>query len=121
MTALLLALALARHPTPPCEGHVAPRSGEAKKEFRQAHPCPSGPDKGSTRHCEGYIIDHICLLVCCGLDAPQNMQWQTDKAAKEKDKWERDCSTCRPGSPTGRDGRKPYNEARPLVGRRDHF
>lgn len=106
MTALLLALALARHPTPPCQGHVAPRSSEAKKEFRQAHPCPGGAERGSTRHCTGYIIDHICPLVCCGLDAPQNMQWQTESAAKAKDKWERDCSTCRPRAPTGKNGRK---------------
>lgn len=28
---LAAALALATHPTPPCEGHVAPRSSEAKR------------------------------------------------------------------------------------------
>ena len=92
VTALLLVLALAA--TPPCAGHVAPRSSTAKQRFRLATPCPGGPDKGSTRHCRGYVIDHICPLACCGLDAPQNMQWQTEAAAKAKDRWELNCSTC---------------------------
>ena len=107
MTALFLSLLLARHPPAPCEGHVVPRSSDAKRAFVGAHPCPGGLDKGSRRHCQGYIVDHICPLVCCGIDAPQNMQWQTEAAAKTKDKWERDCSTCRPDSPAGREGRKP--------------
>jgi hypothetical protein len=92
MTALLLALALTA--TPPCAGHVAPRNSTAKKRFTQGTPCPGGPDKGSTRHCQGYVIDHVCPLACCGLDAPQNMQWQTEADAKAKDKWEQNCSTC---------------------------
>jgi hypothetical protein len=47
------------------------------------------------------VIDHICPLVCCGLDAPQNMQWQTKAEAKAKDKWEmRACPRlCRPSTP----------------------
>jgi hypothetical protein len=37
----------------------------------------------------GYIIDHIVPLACGGTDAPSNMQWQTEAAAKAKDKTER--------------------------------
>jgi hypothetical protein len=106
MISLLLALALAAHP--PCAGHVSPRSSAAKKAFRRANPCPGGPDAGSTRRCRGFIIDHICPLVCCGLDAPQNMQWQTRTESKAKDSWERSCVTCGPGAPTGQDGVRPW-------------
>jgi len=54
-------------------------------------PCPStGRSSGK---CPGYIIDHVKALACGGADAPSNMQWQTVRAAKEKDAWERDdCS-----------------------------
>ena len=86
LAALLLA-------TPPCagDGHNQHRSASAKRIFRHARPCPAGPDRGSVRHCRGYVIDHICPLACCGLDAPQNMQWQTKAEAKAKDRWELDC------------------------------
>ena len=84
------------HSQPPCAGHVAARSSAAKDEFRTEHPCPGGPDHGSTKQCRGYIIDHVCFLACCGLDAPQNMQWQTEAEAKTKDKVELDCSMCGP-------------------------
>jgi len=103
MTPLLLAALLAW--SPPCrgDGHNRHRSTSAKKEFRRAHPCPGGPDKGSTRKCRGYVIDHICPLACCGLDAPQNMQYQTKAESKAKDKWEttqRGCEKlCRPALP----------------------
>ena len=36
----------------------------------------------------GYVVDHIVPLKRGGCDCPANMQWQTIKAAKEKDKWE---------------------------------
>jgi hypothetical protein len=49
----------------------------------------------TTGRCDGYVIDHVCPLACCGADAPSNMQWQTKAEAKAKDAWERDCSTCR--------------------------
>ena len=61
----------------------------AKKQtiFKYSHPCPStGRNKGS---CPGYIIDHIKALACGGVDAPENMQWQSKVEAKDKDKWER--------------------------------
>ena len=57
----------------------------------RANPCPGGPDHGSSRRCRGFTVDHIVPLACCGIDAPQNMQWQTKAAAKAKDRWELDC------------------------------
>lgn len=87
MTALLVALALA---VPPCwaDGHNQHRSETAKSQFRHAHPCPGGPDKGSTRRCRGHVIDHVCSLANCGLDSPVNMQWQTSAESKAKDRVE---------------------------------
>lgn len=92
MTALLL-LALAAAPLTPCwgDGHNDERSSAAKREFMRHHPCPGGPDIGSTRRCRGYVIDHVCPLACCGDDAPSNMQYQTEADGKAKDKWELDC------------------------------
>ncbi len=108
MTIISALVLVAMHAaTPPCAGHVAPRDYHAKKAFMRAHPCPGGPDRGSTRRCRGYIVDHICPLVCCGLDKQQNMQWQTYEASKAKDAWERRCVPCEPGAPTGKDGRNP--------------
>ncbi len=62
------------------------RSGEAKDQFRKSHHCPAtGKRYGA---CPGYVIDHIQALKHGGADAPYNMQWQTNAAAKAKDKWE---------------------------------
>ena len=36
----------------------------------------------------GYVVDHIVPLKRGGADTPANMQWQTEAAAKAKDKWE---------------------------------
>jgi len=78
---------------PPCyaDGHNAHRSQQAKRIFMRLHPCPGGPDKGSTERCAGYVIDHICPLACCGDDAASNMQWQTLVAGHRKDRWEMNC------------------------------
>lgn len=67
------------------------RSAAAKAAFKRAAHCPStGKPKGA---CPGFIIDHVVPLACGGPDTPANMQWQTVKDAKAKDKWERrDCS-----------------------------
>jgi hypothetical protein len=94
MLALLLALSLAAQP--PCrgDGHNRHRSRAARATFKRIHPCPGGPDKGGTGRCRGYIVDHVCPLACCGLDLPVNMQWQTVRASKAKDRWEQNCSTC---------------------------
>src|SRR6516225_2415325 len=49
-------------------------------------PCPStGLTSGP---CPGYVEDHIVPLACGGPDAPSNMQWQTIREARAKDKWE---------------------------------
>jgi len=62
------------------------RSARAKDDFRKSHPCPAtGKTAGS---CPGYTIDHVKPLKRGGADSPGNMQWQTKKAAKIKDKTE---------------------------------
>jgi hypothetical protein len=62
------------------------RSAAAGAHFKKNHPCPS---TGKTwGRCPGYIVDHIKPLKRGGSDAPSNMQWQTQAAAKAKDKWE---------------------------------
>jgi len=38
--------------------------------------------------CPGWVIDHKQALKHGGADEPYNMQWQTEAAAKDKDKWE---------------------------------
>lgn len=82
---LILSLALMLS-TNPSEAQPM-RSYHTIKQFKLNNPCPAnGRYKG---RCEGYIIDHIKPLACGGLDSPKNMQWQTAKAAKAKDKWER--------------------------------
>ena len=66
-------------------GKIA-RSGRARGEFKKSHPCPgTGKTYGS---CPGYVVDHVIPLKRGGADAPNNMQWQTKEAAKQKDRWE---------------------------------
>jgi len=63
-------------------GHIK-RSAEAKREFKQMHPCPS--NNSTSGRCEGYVIDHIVPLKRGGEDSPNNMQWQTIEESKAKD------------------------------------
>ena len=96
MLSVLLAVALAASPVVcrlqrDARGHIQ-RSSSAKRVFQATHPCPS--NGATTGSCSGYVVDHICPLVCCGVDAPSNMQWQTTAESKAKDRWERNCSTC---------------------------
>jgi hypothetical protein len=71
------------------------RSEAAKHAFMKMHPCPSGPDKGSTTRCKGHVVDHKKALDCGGLDTPSNMQWQTTAQGKAKDKIERNGPECK--------------------------
>jgi hypothetical protein len=36
------------------------------------------------QRCGSCQVEHICPLACCGLDAPQNMQWLTAEANRAK-------------------------------------
>ncbi len=66
-------------------GRIA-RSTAAKNAFKREHPCPlTGRPRGA---CPGYVIDHVVALKRGGPDTPANMQWQTVKDAKAKDRWE---------------------------------
>jgi hypothetical protein len=83
----------ARHTSPRAGSGVArdrqgriKRSARAKNRFKKQRPCPStGKSSGA---CPGYVIDHVKALKRGGEDNPSNMQWQTNEAAKQKDKWE---------------------------------
>ena len=67
------------------------RSERVKADFKARNPCPANGKRIGA--CPGYVIDHIKPLACGGADSPENMQWQTVEAGKEKDAWERDnCS-----------------------------
>ncbi len=62
------------------------RSAAAKRNFEKAHPCPATGKRSGA--CPGYVVDHIRPLKEGGADAPSNMEWQTEAAAKAKDKIE---------------------------------
>jgi hypothetical protein len=63
------------------------RSAAAKHAFEASQRCPAtGRTSGP---CKGYVIDHVKPLACGGTDAPSNMQWQSEAAAKIKDRTER--------------------------------
>src|SRR5437899_3253367 len=66
-------------------GHIK-RSEQAKDQFKKSHPCPS--TRKSSGSCPGYVIGHVTPLKRGGTDNPSNMQWQTEAAAKAKDRWE---------------------------------
>jgi hypothetical protein len=66
-------------------GRIA-RDPRARNEFKRTHPCPStGKSYGA---CPGYVIDHMQPLKRGGADTPANMQWQTEGAARLKDRTE---------------------------------
>jgi hypothetical protein len=63
------------------------RSAAVAREFQRLHPCPA---TGSLRGaCPGYVRDHVVPLCAGGADAVGNMQWQTVKDGKAKDRVER--------------------------------
>lgn len=65
---------------------TAPRSTAARRAFQAQQPCPS--TDGRTGPCPGYVVDHVRPLACGGIDAPENMQWQTIAEGKLKDRRE---------------------------------
>jgi hypothetical protein len=63
------------------------RSRTVARQFQQEHPCPStGLTSGA---CPGYRKDHVVPLACGGPDAVSNLQRQTIRDARAKDRWER--------------------------------
>lgn len=62
------------------------RSSKAKSSFQKSNPCPSTGRKSGG--CPGYVVDHVTPLKRGGADAPSNMQWQSEEAAKMKDRTE---------------------------------
>lgn len=101
MVSILAALLLSALP---CSGSTTPRSAAAVKAFKAANPCPNTcrtyVRQGSRfvlyEVCGACEIDHICPLACCGLDAPQNMQWLSKKENRAKGA---NCSLCGPALP----------------------
>lgn len=65
------------------------RSPQARADFIRLNPCPATGSNKPHYACPGYVVDHIRALACDGADHHANMQWQTVKDAKDKDKWER--------------------------------
>jgi hypothetical protein len=63
------------------------RHRSVRRQFQRLHPCPSTQKRSGS--CPGYVVDHVIPLACGGADSVLNLQWQTVKAAKLKDKWER--------------------------------
>jgi hypothetical protein len=63
------------------------RSHAVVDEFQRQNPCPS--TGGTSGACPGWVKDHVKPLACGGGDAVWNLQWQTEAAAKAKDKTER--------------------------------
>jgi hypothetical protein len=62
------------------------RDPAQRARFERTHPCPStGRTAGA---CPGYVVDHIQALKHGGADRPENMQWQTVREGKQKDRWE---------------------------------
>jgi hypothetical protein len=62
------------------------RSASVEHEFQLTHPSPAtGLTSGL---CPGWVKDYIVPLACGGLDEISNLQWQTIRDAKAKDKWE---------------------------------
>jgi hypothetical protein len=67
------------------KGRIA-RDPKQKVKFEKTHPCPSTGKRSGA--CPGYVVDHIRPLKRGGADRPENMQWQTKEAARQKDKTE---------------------------------
>jgi hypothetical protein len=86
-TALLIAAALAICVVLPVSASAKQfRLALVKREFQLTQPCPAtGRTRGA---CPGYVKDQVVPLACGGSDAVSNLQWQTIRDAKAKDRWE---------------------------------
>jgi hypothetical protein len=62
------------------------RSASVKREFQLTHTCPATGRTSKT--CPGYVKDHVLPLACGGPDAVSNLQWQTIRDARAKDRSE---------------------------------
>ena len=63
-------------------GRIA-RSDAVRRDFMRLTGYPNGR--------QGYVIDHIIPLACCGPDTTRNLQWQTVAEARAKDRVELEC------------------------------
>jgi hypothetical protein len=68
------------------DGNASCRSHKPAHAFEVQQGYPHGR--------KGYVIDHVCALACGGIDDPSNMQYQTYKDGKAKDRWERTDDGC---------------------------
>ena len=82
--AIILLLSVAAFPK--STNHRYTRSREVTHAFQRSHPCPSTGKRSGA--CPGYVKDHVVALCAGGADSPSNMQWQTVRDAKAKDKTE---------------------------------
>lgn len=64
------------------------RDPHQRAAFMKSNPCPATDRRSGA--CPGYVVDHVQPLKRGGVDRPSNMQWQTTRDAKEKDKREYD-------------------------------
>ena len=62
------------------------RSPAVTAKFMRLHPCPSTGKKVGA--CPGWIKDHKVALCVGGPDSVGNLQWQSVKDAKAKDRIE---------------------------------
>jgi hypothetical protein len=96
---------------------TAPRSTAARHAFQAQQPCPS--TAGRTGACPGYVVDHVEPLACGGIDAPENMQWQSVAEAKAKDRWERsDCDRPATIPPSGLSSERSTRSPRAVLPQR---
>ncbi len=62
------------------------RDPHQRAAFMKSNPCPSTGRRSGA--CPGYVVDHVTPLKRGGADRPSNMQWQSTRNAKAKDKTE---------------------------------